>query len=460
MEYKDNKNAGKASVVVKGINKYKGTKTIYFTIQRANRENFKVILSGWIYGQSSSEPHTEGQLETANVTYSYSTSRDGSYSFVKPTKAGTYWVKAVIDESLNYKSAEDIAQFTIEKAENPPKLPEKSMTISRNAKTLQDVNLNTEGWQWETPSTKIIGESMTATALYSDRENYKNYTLKITLTKVQQKEISQLSVEIEAENLVYDGTEKTPNVIAKDGEKILNLNTDFEVKYLNNTNAGQASVVITGKNDYIGTMTLFFTIQRADLENFSVLLADWTYNDKIIPNPTACGVNENAQVTYLYSNTRDGVYNNIKPTDAGSYWVKATTKQTQNYNATEAKYQFTIHKAKQPKVETSLRINNQFEDLSEIELPANFEWVENSLQVISKTRMIAKAIYTGNDARNYEKTELTFEIIIGDQEQPNLPDNQKQESLIWLAIVVPAAALLVGWIVFAIVRHRKKQGWK
>ena len=120
---------------------------------------------------------------------------------------------------------------------------------------------------------------------------------------------------------------------------------------------------------------------------------------------------------------------------------------------------FTISQAKQPKVETKLKLHNHFEDLSEIELPNDFEWVEDSLQVISETKMIAKAIYKGSDANSYETTELTFEIII-EEEQQNLLDNQRQESLIWLAIVVPAAALLVGWIVFAIVRHRKKQWLK
>ncbi len=451
----DRINAGDVQVEITFSGNYSGTIYLTYKISKAGRVNFKVVQANWTYGENSPNPRTEGHLETANVTYSYSTSLDGSYSFVKPTKAGIYWVKAVIDESLNYKSAEDIAQFTIEKAENPPKMPEKSMTISRNAKTLQDVNLNTEGWQWKTPSTKIVGESMTATAIYSDQENYKNYTILITLTKVPQKEISQLNVDLDVKNFVYNGTERTPNVVAKDGEKILNLNTDFEVKYQNNTNAGQASVVITGKNEYIGTMTLFFTIQRADLENFSVSLADWTYNDKIIPNPSTNGVKENAQVTYLYSNAINGVYNNIKPTDAGTYWVKATTTQTQNYNAAESKHKFTIHKATEPIVETILKINNQFEDLSEIELPANFEWVKNSLQVISETKMIAKAIYKGSDANNYLTNELTFEIIIGEQEQPNPPEKPENGSLIWLAIVVPAVALLVGWGIYAIIRRKR-----
>ena len=69
--------------------------------------------------------------------------------------------------------------------------------------------------------------------------------------------------------------------------------------------------------------------------------------------------------------------------------------------------------------------------------------------------MIAKAIYVGDDAGNYTTKEIYFEIVI------ETPQNEPvSSSLIWLAIFVPAAAFLVGWIVYAVVRHRKKQWWK
>ena len=53
---------------------------------------------------------------------------------------------------------------------------------------------------------------------------------------------------------VYDGQEKKPNVIVKDGDKPLVLNTDYTVGYLNNVDAGEntASVTVTGINNYNG----------------------------------------------------------------------------------------------------------------------------------------------------------------------------------------------------------------
>ncbi len=371
----DRTNAGDVQIEITFFDNYSGTIYLQYTITKAERNGFRVSMPDWIYGGNASSPSVEGKMEEAQITYSYSTSQNGSYTSEKPTNAGTYWIKAEILASQNYSSAEATASFTIEKADHPENMPNTEITISRKAKTLQDVNLDTEGWNWETPSTKIAGESMTAMAVYSDKENYVNYTVLITLTKEPRKNVSSLSVEIETKDFVYDGTKKTPKVIAKDGDLVLVLGEDYDVQYESNTFAGQGKAIVTFKNDYTGSITLDFTISKAE----------------------------------------------------------------------------------KPSVDTILKIHNHFEDLSEIELPDDFEWVEDSLQVISETKMIAKAIYKGSDANSYETTELTFEIIIEEQEQ-NPPE--EQGSLIWLAFVVPVSALLVGWIVFAIVRHKKKEWWK
>jgi hypothetical protein len=51
--------------------------------------------------------------------------------------------------------------------------------------------------------------------------------------------------------------------VAVDG-KVLVKDTDYTVTYKNNTEAGTAEVVITGKGNYKGTKTLSFTIDKAD----------------------------------------------------------------------------------------------------------------------------------------------------------------------------------------------------
>ena len=372
VQYQSNINAGQASVVVTGINGYTGSRTLTFNIKKADRDNFKVILEGWTYGQTAQEPRTEGQLENASVTYSYSDRIDGTFTTTKPSKAGTYWVKAVIDASRNYNAAENITQFTISKADYPPNMPRTEMTISRKAKTLQDVNLDAAGWQWETPNTKISGETLTATAVYSDKENYVNYTVQITLTKADPKDVSLLSVVLDANSFVYNGTERKPNVVAKDGGVLLVLGEDYDVAYQDNTNAGKGKVIVTFKNDYTGSKTL----------------------------------------------------------------------------------EFTISQAQEPTVNKIIRLDHQATKLSEIQLPDDFVWENGDLE-ITAGRMRAKAIYVGADAENYKTKEIYFEII------SPVPQNEPEtNNLIWLAIVVPVAALLIGWAVYAIIRRRKNKWWK
>ena len=63
----------------------------------------------------------------------------------------------------------------------------------------------------------------------------------------------------------YDGTAKTPTVTVKDGEATLVENTDYTLAYTANTNAGTATVTVTGKGNYSGTKTATFTIKTADI---------------------------------------------------------------------------------------------------------------------------------------------------------------------------------------------------
>ena len=54
-------------------------------------------------------------------------------------------------------------------------------------------------------------------------------------------------------------------------------------------------------------------------------IVGWTYGDT--PNvPTATA--KYGTIKYTYSNTADGEYSEIVPTDAGTYYVKATVEET------------------------------------------------------------------------------------------------------------------------------------
>ena len=393
VEYKNNKNAGQASVIIKGKNGYMGSKTLYFTIAKADIENLKVVQSGWTYGEPAPAPSIEGQIEAANVTYTYSDAQDGIYTSVKPTNAGDYWIKAAVEQSQNYNSAETKSPFTIAKAKNPPQMPNSAMTIGRKIKTLQEVALDAAGWQWEVPLTKIEAETTEAWAVYFDTKNYETYRVEITLTKEAPKDVSELRVYLEVENFVYDGKEKTPKIIAADGNVTLTSGADYDVRYQNNKFAGKGKAIVTFKNDFRGTKELAFTISQAE----------------------------------------------------------------------------------KPSVNTTIHCDKKVAKLSDVSLPNGFVWEDENAE-ITGSRVSAQAIYIGDDASSYKTTELTFEIIIEEQEQvpqetpPREPsadpsenqagdisDDEKRENLIWLAAVIPAAVLAVAGSAVAIfIRKRKK----
>ena len=248
------------------------------------------------------------------------------------------------------------------------------MIIERKAKTLQDVLLHAEGWQWETPSMEITGESMTATAVYSDKENYEHYTVQITLTKEPRKDASLLSVDLDVKSFVYNGSERKPNVIVKDGDTTLTPGVDYDVRYENNKYAGRGKAVVTFKNDYTGSAEIEFTIGKAEKPNVS---------------------------------------------------------------------------------DTTIRLDHKVAILSDVPLPNDYVWKNGNIE-ITGNRMTAIAVYTGDDASSYETTELTFEIIIEEKQNPT--EEPKRDDLIWLAIGIPVAILTLGVIVgLAVVKRKRKK---
>ncbi|MCC8082035.1 MAG: hypothetical protein LIO80_08545 [Lachnospiraceae bacterium] len=67
-------------------------------------------------------------------------------------------------------------------------------------------------------------------------------------------DISECTIILYSTSYTYDGEEKTPavTVINSDGNT-LTLGTDYTVSYSNNTNAGTATVTVTGIGDYFGS---------------------------------------------------------------------------------------------------------------------------------------------------------------------------------------------------------------
>ena len=75
--------------------------------------------------------------------------------------------------------------------------------------------------------------------------------------------IQSANVSVSTNSYVFDNIPKKPSVTVKIGGKALKNGSDYTVSYLNNTKVGTATVRITGKGDYTGTITRNFTINPA-----------------------------------------------------------------------------------------------------------------------------------------------------------------------------------------------------
>ncbi len=73
-------------------------------------------------------------------------------------------------------------------------------------------------------------------------------------------ELSNAAVTLSKTSFVYNGKARKPSVSVKVGSKLLTAGTDYTVSYTGNIRVGKASVSISGKGSYTGTVTKTFTI--------------------------------------------------------------------------------------------------------------------------------------------------------------------------------------------------------
>lgn len=85
--------------------------------------------------------------------------------------------------------------------------------------------------------------------------------------------LSECQIQLLETTYVYDGKAKEPKVMVYWGTQLLTENTDYQISYSNNINAGTATVTITAKEDgkYTGTVSLNYVIKPVPEENSVVI---------------------------------------------------------------------------------------------------------------------------------------------------------------------------------------------
>ena len=260
---------------------------VYSATENKNSNEFTqpLAITGWTYGETANTPTAVAKYGT--IKYTYSNTADGTYTEEVPTNAGTYYVKATVEETADYSGLEsDAVEFTI-----LPKKINSAITLTAPVKN-------------EVPQTEIETEEYTATVVWSPEvEDKFGYDTVYTATII-----------------ITPKTNYTVKGIAENGYTVNGAQT-----VTNEADSATVTAVYsaTGSDDTVDTNEFTKPLE----------IVGWTYGDT--PNvPTATA--KYGTIKYTYSTAADGEYSEIVPTDAGTYYVKATVEETDKYTGLES----------------------------------------------------------------------------------------------------------------------------
>ena len=162
-------------------------------------------------------------------------------------------------------------------------------------------------------------------------------TKTITINQAAKQRIDLSTAVVTAATQTYSGSAKTPTpTVTLNGSTV--PSSGYDVAYSNNTNAGTATITITGKGDYTGTAYGTFTINKANPVYVAPTANNRTYNTS--SDALLIAGSNTTPGSFTYSSSQSGTYSSTIPsqTNAGTYttWWKFTPTDTSNYNSVSA----------------------------------------------------------------------------------------------------------------------------
>ena len=270
-------------VVSDGKNNNATSNKVTVTIVKADG-NASVSLSGWIYGETASEPvPTSDTNGINNVTYQYKVkgADDTTYSDTLPINAGDYTVKATFAATDNYNEVTAEADFTIAKA--TPAIAIKAtpstltgggsveLTVSgvptegKLAVTCDnDITVNEKDGKY-TAQLPNVTKNYTFTAKYTGTDNY-NDVEKTCVVKVTRKSShssssgsSTTSANTVSASTASNGKVALDKSTAKKGDTVtvtVTPDAGYQLDKLTVTDAKGKTVDVTKKSDGKYTFTM------------------------------------------------------------------------------------------------------------------------------------------------------------------------------------------------------------
>ena len=257
VSYKDNVKAGTATLVITGKGNYIGKKEVKFTIARRSIANltFNKIGNKTYIGTALTPGVKVTYGKTALVkdtdfTVTYTNNVKVGTATITVRGIGNYSGKKTITFKVVAKSVSDInVEGLVKKYYTGSKIKQK-LTLTYKDMVLVDGKDYTLAYK----NNVNVGK---ATVTITGKGNYtgtKTYTFKIGARNIADLNFEEIS------KSVYTGKAIKPNVVVKNGTKVLKAGTEYTISYKNNINVGTATVTVKGVGNYAGEKIINFEI--------------------------------------------------------------------------------------------------------------------------------------------------------------------------------------------------------
>ena len=251
---------------IAGNDNYKpASATLDFTVSKADNAWAKELsIKGWKYNETANVPTAKAKY--GDVVYTYSDSKDGTYTSEVPKNAGTYYVKATVAGTENYTGLES-APVAFEIAKAIPSYEKVTGLVLGQGQALSKIELP-EQFKWvdETMTADELG-THTFKAIYTpeDTANYQTIEVKVVPTPVANNHVPTINA---SDKTITVGGKFEPlkDVIANDKE---DGDLTSKIKVIKNTvdtkKAGTYEVTyqVTDSQGATVTKTIKVTVKTA-----------------------------------------------------------------------------------------------------------------------------------------------------------------------------------------------------
>jgi predicted outer membrane repeat protein len=340
-----------------------GVATTDFSIAKAPISPV-VTIKNWTFGQEPKAPTVSGNPGDGKVTYMYKVkgASEETYTSDVPVNAGSYTVKAIVAETDNYLGGSATTDFKIEKAPISPTVSIKGWTYGEKAnepsvsgnpgdgKVTYMYKLKEAAEEKYTPDVPVDAGQYTVKATVAETDNYLGgiATADFSIEK------AAISPAVSIKGWTFGEKANEPSVSGNPGDGAVSYlykpKEAAEEKYTPDvpTNAGRYTLkaIVAETQNYLGgTATTDFTIAKASISP-TVSIEGWTYGEEA-KAPSVSGNPGDGKVTFMYKpkESSEEAYTADVPVNAGSYTVKATVAETDNYLGGTATADFSIAKA-------------------------------------------------------------------------------------------------------------------